>query len=253
VSQYMSDNFDGKVVVVTGAARGLGAEIARGFADQGASVVLVDVDADRLDESVLSLQADARRALGRLCDTTDRAGLMGLAKWVAEEVGPASVVVNNAGITGRACVGDAHAAELWDRTIQVNLTGTYNVSSAFLEQLKTTRGNIVNLSSVAGFTSGFSHAGYPASKAAISSLTRQLARELASFDVRVNAVAPGYFSTDLGKGTSTEVDEWLAWHCPLGRRGAPSEIVGPVLFLASAAASFVTGVTIPVDGGYLSV
>jgi len=244
---------DGDVVVVTGAARGLGEQIAHGFADQAMSVVALDIDADLLDTLVRKLRSLGRSAQGRVCDVSDREDVAAAAAWVAEEIGLASIVVNNAGITGRARIGETTAAALWDRTIEVNLTGTYNVTSAFLDRLKATSGSVVNLSSVGGFTSGFSHAGYPASKAAIAGLTRQLARELAPFGIRVNAVAPGYFSTDLGRESSVEVDEWLSWHCPLGRRGEPSEIVGPVLFLASGAASFVTGVTIPVDGGYLAV
>lgn len=145
------------------------------------------------------------------------------------------------------------ALPLWTRVIDVNLHGVYQVTTAFLESLRQRRGNIVNVSSVVAFTSGFTNAGYIAAKGGIRSLTQMLARELADDSIRVNAVAPGYFDTDMGMKGDPTGDAWIQWHCPMKRWGEPHEIGGPVAFLASPAASFVNGVTLPVDGGYLVV
>jgi NAD(P)-dependent dehydrogenase (short-subunit alcohol dehydrogenase family) len=171
-----------------------------------------------------------------------------------QRIGPIDVLVNNAGISGRGKIDDTEAPVLWDRSLSVNLEGLFNVTHAFIPALKVTRGCIINLSSIVAFVSGISTAGYVASKGAVRSLTQVLARDLAPFGVRVNAVAPGLMLTDMVKpqlavpgGT-----DWFMQRAPMARGGQPEEVVGPIIFLASDMASYVNGVVLPVDGGFLS-
>ena len=150
-------------------------------------------------------------------------------------------------------MGDEAAPAEWDRSIDINLTGTYNVSMACLADLKANRGVVVNIASVIAFVSGFAQAGYAASKGGVRSLTQSMCRELTQFGIRVNAIAPGYIDTPMLGGPNPVRDEWLSWHCPAQRLGRPEEIAAVAAFLCSDEASFVNGATIPVDGGYLAV
>jgi NAD(P)-dependent dehydrogenase (short-subunit alcohol dehydrogenase family) len=169
-------------------------------------------------------------------------------------MGPIDILINNAGISGKARIDDPNAAEVWDRLIEVNLQGLFNVTHAFVPALKASHGCIVNLSSIVAFVSGISSAGYIASKGAVRSFTQALARDLAPFGVRANAVAPGLMLTEM-VAPQLQVPggtDWYMSRVPMKRGGEPAEIVGPVVFLASALASYVTGVVLPVDGGFLS-
>lgn len=246
--------FEGKTVVVTGGARNLGAAICLAFASQGALVVLADANADAAREAADGLSVQGR-AVGLEVDVSDRDSVAGLASHVAERYGSISALVNNAGVAVAEPFESADAPEVWDRTIGVNLTGMFNTTHAFLPALRETSGAVVNLASVAGFTSGTTNAGYSASKGGVIALTRKLARDLARDGIRVNAVAPGYMDTPR-PGRSIDGDalqHLLDWHCPMRRLGLPHEVAAPVLFLCSADASYITGVTLPVDGGYLTV
>ncbi len=243
----------GDLALVTGAARGLGAAIAEELGRQGARVVVADIDELAWNATVKRLIDLGIDAAGITLDVTDYESVQTAAEVVIQNHGHVSILVNNAGIAGRCRTGMPEALPLWTRVIDVNLHGVYQVTTAFLESLRQRRGNIVNVSSVVAFTSGFTNAGYIAAKGGIRSLTQMLARELADDSIRVNAVAPGYFDTDMGMKGDPTGDAWIQWHCPMKRWGEPHEIGGPVAFLASPAASFVNGVTLPVDGGYLVV
>lgn len=132
----------------------------------------------------------------------------------------------------------------------MHLTGAFNMARAFLRALWATRGTIINVSVVA-FTSGFAHVGYVAAKGGVRTLTQAMCRELVPLSIRVNAVAPGYMDNAIGGKGDGSTDEWLNWHCPMKRFGLPHEVTAPIVFLASPAASFINGITLPVDGGYL--
>jgi NAD(P)-dependent dehydrogenase (short-subunit alcohol dehydrogenase family) len=245
---------ENKLALVTGGGGGLGTAIARGFAKEGARVIVADVRPDAAEAVADAIRAQGGEAWAEAVDVTDRAATQRLADALTARLGPIDVLVNNAGISGKARIDDPNAAEVWDRLIQVNLQGLFNVTHAFVPALKQSRGCIVNLSSIVAFVSGISSAGYIASKGAVRSFTQALARDLAPFGVRANAVAPGLMLTDMVKpqlqvpgGT-----DWYMGRVPAKRGGEPEEIVGPVVFLASGMASYVNGVVLPVDGGFLS-
>lgn len=248
------DLLKNKLALVTGAGGGLGSAIAQGFAREGARVVVADIDAARAASAAKVITDQGGQAWSETLDVTDREGVQKFAKALTERLGPIDILVNNAGISGRASMDDPQAPEVWDRIISVNLEGLFNVTHAFVPALKASHGCIINLSSIVAFVSGISSAGYIASKGAVRSLTQALARDLAPFGVRTNAVAPGLMLTEMiapqlavPGGT-----DWYMKRVPMARGGEVHEIVGPVIFLASEMASYVNGVVLPVDGGFLS-
>ncbi len=245
---------DNKLALITGAGGGLGSALALGFAREGARVIVADIDGARANAVAAQIQATGGQAWGEVLDVTDRDATRRWATELTHRLGPIDVLVNNAGISGRGKVDDPQAPELWDRILRVNLDGLFNVTHAFIPALKQTRGNVVNLSSIVAFVSGVSTAGYVASKGAVRSLTQVLARDLAPHGVRVNAVAPGLMLTEMVR---PQLDtpggtDWFMKRAPMARGGEPEEVVGPVVFLASAMASYVNGVVLPVDGGFLA-
>ena len=245
---------DNKLTLITGAGGGLGSALALGFAREGARVIVADIDGARATAVAAQIQATGGQAWGEVLDVTDRDATRRWATELTQRLGPIDVLVNNAGISGRGKVDDPQAPELWDRILRVNLDGLFNVTHAFIPALKQTRGNVVNLSSIVAFVSGVSTAGYVASKGAVRSLTQVLARDLAPHGVRVNAVAPGLMLTEMVR---PQLDtpggtDWFMKRAPMARGGEPEEVVGPVVFLASAMASYVNGVVLPVDGGFLA-
>ncbi|WP_333903285.1 SDR family NAD(P)-dependent oxidoreductase [Achromobacter insolitus] len=244
-----------KRVLVTGAGRGLGAAIAQGFANQGAAVIVADVDAALAEATAQAIRGAGGKALPAVLDVTDAAAVRAYAQWSATEHGNLDILVNNAGISARAPFDDPNTPEIWERVMSVNLQGTFNVTHAFVEQLKATRGAIVNLCSIVAYGCSISTAGYVVSKGGVRSFTEVLARDLAPHGVRVNAVAPGLMETEMTAGQRAQAQgtDWYMKRAPMARAGRADEIVGPVLFLASDMASYVNGVVLPVDGGYLAV
>ena len=170
-------------------------------------------------------------------------------------VGPIRILVNNAGIFLRGNITAPDGRARWDKTMAVNVQGPFNVTTAFVDQLKRTRGSIVNIASINSFTAPAGSGSYPVSKGALAQFTRALAVELAPDGVRVNALAPGIIATAMSEPTRADpkrLEAFLA-HVPMKRVGEPEELVGPVVFLCSDAASYVTGAILPVDGGFLGV
>ncbi len=243
-----------KLALVTGAGGGLGSAIALGFAREGARVIVADVQAGPAQATAERIRASGGQAWVETVDVTDRTATARWARDLTSRIGAIDVLVNNAGISGRGKIDDPQGPELWDRILSVNLDGLFNVTHAFLPALKQTRGNIVNLASIVSFVSGISTPAYTVSKGAVRSFTQVLARDLAPFGVRANGVAPGLMLTELVR---PQLDtpggtDWFMNRAPMRRGGQPDEIVGPVLFLASAMASYVNGVVLPVDGGFLA-
>ncbi|MDO5606231.1 MAG: SDR family NAD(P)-dependent oxidoreductase [Paracoccus sp. (in: a-proteobacteria)] len=244
----------GKIAVVTGAAQGNGRAIAQGLAAAGAVVMCCDINRAGAEAVAAGLTGAGGDALGLGLDVTDRAACADIAGVIAARFGPVSILVNNAGIIRRTPLdGDSFASD-WDAVLAVNATGVMNVTRAFLGDLIRTGGRIVNLASIMSVSAAPQIAGYATSKGAVLQLTRALAHDLAPHGVRVNAIAPGVIETPMTETTRANpeaIGRFMA-HTPLRRPGRPEELVGPVLFLASDASSYVTGALLPVDGGYLS-
>lgn len=246
---------DGRLAFVTGAGQGNGRAIARGLAQAGARVVCTDLHEGNAAETAASLRAEGAQAWAFHLDVTDAAACQALAARVAGECGRVDLLVNNAGIIIRENSAHPQAAEHWRRTLEVNVHGTFNVTQALLPALKAGGGAIVNLSSIAAFAGQGGSLGYSPSKGAIRMYTQSLAVELAPFGVRVNALAPGVIATPMTEPTRADPARLAGFlqRTPMGRVGQPEELVGPVLFLASdALSSYVTGATLPVDGGFLA-
>ena len=244
----------GKLALITGAGGGLGTAIAHGFVREGARVIVADVDTARATALALAIEQAGGHAWAETLDVTDRAATQQFAHAMLQRHGAIDVLVNNAGISGRGKADDPEAGALWDRIVSVNLDGVFNVTHAFIPALKQSRGCVVNLASIVSFVSGISTAGYVVSKGAVRSFTQVLARDLAPYGVRVNAVAPGLMLTDMVR-PQLEVPggtDWFMRRAPMARGGEPQEVVGPIVFLASEMASYVNGVVLPVDGGFLA-
>jgi len=246
----MAGLLEGRLALVTGAGSGIGAGIARGMAEAGARVLAVDINLEAARATAAALGGGAA---AYALDVSDRAACDALAGTVRREHGPIAVLVNNAGIIRRGLVTDDNARDAWDATLAVNLDGPYFMATAFLDQLVETKGSIVNIGSVQSFVAMRNSAAYTVSKGGVRSLTQALAIELSPKGVRVNAIGPGLIATPLN-ATARQNPAYMAQfenRIPLGRIGTPEDIAGPAVFLASDLARFVTGVTLPVDGGYL--
>ncbi len=239
---------------MTGAGRGNGAAIARGLAAAGAPVIVTDVDATMAEETAATIRAGGGDAHAFALDVTDAAACDALAARVAREIGPLRILVNNAGIYLRGGFLGPEARERWRRMLDVNIDGMFNVTMAFLDQIRSTRGAIVNMGSTNSFVAPAGSGAYPVTKGGVAQFTRALASELAAEGVRVNALAPGIIATAMTEVTRADprtLENYLV-HVPMRRVGEPEELVGPVVFLCSDAASYVTGAILPVDGGYLT-
>jgi NAD(P)-dependent dehydrogenase (short-subunit alcohol dehydrogenase family) len=245
---------DGRVALVTGAARGIGRAVARALAREGAVVAVTDVDSAGATETARAIVADGGAAWPSGLDVSDRGACEAMPAGFGGELGPLSILVNNAGIIVPGRVGDEGSAVNWDRTIAVNLTGPFNMCRAFHPQLRETRGSVINIASIRSFVAAGNAAAYAASKGGVMQLTKALAVEWGDEGIRVNAIAPGFVHSDLvppGEKTPQRESAIVA-RTPLGRQGEPDEIGGAAVFLASDEARFVTGAVIPVDGGYLA-
>ncbi|MCX4550418.1 SDR family oxidoreductase [Streptomyces sp. NBC_01387] len=243
--------FEGYSVLITGAGRGIGAATARRFTEEGARVLVTDLDGARAAKTAAELPG----ALPFTCDVTDRAAVEAAVAYAVEQFGALDVLVNNA----YACSPDAplfedEDDESWHRDLDATLSGAFRASRAALPHLAAAggRGAIVSVGSVNGEQDFGNHA-YSAAKAGLASLTRTLAGRAAPRGVRVNLVAPGTVATDAWTLRRPGVGfERAAEHYPLGRVGLPDDIAAAITFLASRDASWITGITLPVDGGLLS-
>jgi NAD(P)-dependent dehydrogenase (short-subunit alcohol dehydrogenase family) len=243
------------LVLVTGAGQGNGRAIAAGVAAAGARVVVTDVRHDTAESAAEEIRATGGKANAYPLDVTDALACTELAERVAHEIGDANVVVNNAGIIIRETIDSPRAHENWRQVLDVNVNGIFNVVHAWLPALRRTRGTIINVVSIASFVGVGGALGYSPSKGAVKLFTQALARDLAPDGIRVNAIAPGVIATPMTASTRGDPGRLASFmmRTPLGRVGQPEELVGPVLFLASPMASYVNGVILPVDGGFLAV
>lgn len=242
----------GKTAVVTGGGRGLGAAIATALAAKGAHVLVVDRNGEAAEIIVAQIKASGGSASAETLDIVDREAVMAFGGRMLEQYGKIDVLVNNAGIAPRIRINDPNQMQMWDQVINVNLTGQWDMTVALLPTLKHAGASVIFVSSIAGFTAPRSSAAYGATKAGVRSLVQYFARTLGPTGGRANGLAPGRMKSDLMTVTG-EAGEKFLQRVPLGRVGETHEIAGPAVFLASDMSSYVTGVTIPVDGGYLAL
>lgn len=248
----------GRVAAISGAAgpRGIGLATARLFAEHGANVAILDLDeaAAQAAAATLSTGLPGQRHLGLACDVTDRASTMAAAQAVLAQFGQADILVNNAGISQPVKIMAIEPAD-WDRILDVNLRGVLNLSQAFIPHFRSRKaGTIACMSSVSAQRGGgiFGGPHYAAAKAGVLGLAKAMARELGPDGIRVNCVTPGLVETDItGDALTPEMKAQIAAGIPLGRLGAPDDVAGVYLFLASDLSRYVTGAVIDVNGGML--
>ncbi len=241
----------GKVCVVTGAGRGIGAEIARRFSSEGAYVAVCDVDADSASKMAQEIEASGGRAISGAVDVTDASAVDAFCNRVVEDLGSLDILVNNAGISIDSLLV-RFRREDWDKVLAVNLTGAFNFCKAAARPMMKKRwGRIVNISSVIAIRGNAGQSAYAASKAGLIGLTKSLAHELAARNITVNAVAPGFIETPMTDRLSDDVKDSYFKQIPMSRFGKPSEVADAVLFLAGEGASYITGQVLHVNGGLL--
>mgnify|MGYP001336681938 CR=1 FL=1 len=244
----------GKLALITGAASGIGQAIAQRYANAGCRVVLTDLDEIACQATVRDIGAAGGEAWSFPLDITDINACDALAQHVGADVGPLDVLVNNAGLLIREGIDTPEVHRKFRRVFDVNVMGGFNVLHAFLPALRATHGCVINIASGAAFIAQAGCIGYSGSKGAVRMLTQSMAVDLAHDGIRVNAIAPGVIETPMTEATRNDPRRLEAFlrRTPLARLGQPDEIAGPALFLASPMASYVTGVTLPVDGGMLA-
>lgn len=238
-----------QVALVTGSGRGIGRAIALALAEQGAHLVINDVDAASAEETAAEVEARGRQALVQTADIVNEAQVEAMVDAVMERFGRLDILVNNAGLT-RDGLLVRMKDEQWDLVLDVNLKGAFHCTRAAARPMMKARyGRIVNIASVAGVIGNPGQANYSASKGGLIALTKTTALELASRGINCNAVAPGFIETVMTKQLPEEVREGWMKRIPLGRAGSAEDVAAAVCFLAGPAASYVTGQVLVVDGG----
>jgi 3-oxoacyl-[acyl-carrier protein] reductase len=248
---------DKHIAAVTGAASGIGRAIALGYAKEGAQVAVLDINTEGAAETVRAITGAGGKGYAFTLDVTDRDKCREVAAQIAGTIGQVSILVNNAGINRRnGFTGDPDAVlKDWQDIMAINLNGTFNVTHAFLGQLRATKGRIVNIGSIQSFVHVRTpnSPAYTTSKHGVLGFTRALAAELGKDGVRVNAIGPGLIETPLNekvRANNPEIVKIFLDHTPLGRTGKPEDMVGPAIFLASDLSNYVTGTIVMADGGY---
>lgn len=244
---------EGKTAIVTGGGRGLGAQIAQGFAEAGANVVVCSRKLEACEETAEGLKELGVKALALKCDVTDEQDVENVIRKTVEEFGTVDILVNNSGATWGALVEEM-PLEAWQKVMNVNVTGTFLMSRAAGQvMLKQKSGKIINISSVAGLggidPELMNTIGYNTSKGAVITFTKDLAAKWGQHNINVNAIAPGFFPTKMSEVLIERGKEQFLKQTPLNRFGSDEDLKGAALFLASGASDYITGDVVVVDGG----
>lgn len=238
-----------KVAMITGGGRGIGREIALLLAENGANIVLVDVDENTLAATAKEIEAKNVKVMASRTDVTSTSDTEKLADEIINKFGHIDIVINNAGITRDNLIMRMKEDE-WDKVLSINLKGTFNCTRAVARyMMKQKKGKIVNIASIIGIGGNAGQANYAASKAGVIALTKSAAKEFASRNINVNAIAPGFIQTAMTDVLKDEVKQKILERIPLARLGTSKDVAQAVLFLVSPAADYITGQTLVVDGG----
>ena len=243
---------DDKIAIVTGGSRGIGEAIARGFADQGAAVVISSRKQEGLDAVAESINASGGKAVPIACHAGKPDDIAALFDRVNKELGGVDILVNNAATNPYFGPAVDISESAFDKTLEVNLKGYFVMIQHAARQMKTAGGgSIINIASIAGIRPGPNEVTYALTKAAVINMTKGFAKELGPDGIRVNAIAPGLVETHFARVLveTKEIHDRIIAHTPLRRHGQPSEIAGAAIYFASAASSFATGATLVLDGG----
>jgi 3-oxoacyl-[acyl-carrier protein] reductase len=256
----MAGMLERHIAAITGSGSGIGRAIALGYAREGAQVVALDIDGKSAAETVDAITRGGGKAHSLTLDVRERDRCREVAALVKEKIGQVSILVNDAGINRRnAFTADAEAViKDWEDVLATNLYGVFNVTHAFLAQLRATKGRIINVGSIQSFmhVRTPNSPAYTTSKHGVLGFTRALAAELGKDGVRVNAIGPGFIETPLNekvRAANPALVKAFVDHTPLGRAGTAEDIVGPAIFLASDMSAYVSGSIVMVDGAYRTV
>jgi 2-deoxy-D-gluconate 3-dehydrogenase len=247
-------SLDGKTALVTGASRGIGKAIALALADAGANVVCASTTLDGSEETASSIEQAGRTAWRVAADLSKRHEALALAREVETEAGDIHILVNNAGTIRRAPAEEYSAGD-WDHVVETNLNSVFVLCQYFGQRMIVRRsGKIVNIASLLSFSGGITVPAYAASKHGIAGLTKALANEWARHNVQINAIAPGYFRTDNTQALQDDPtrSKQISDRIPAGEWGAPEQLGGAAVFLASPASDYVNGHVLVVDGGWMA-
>lgn len=246
---------NGRLALITGAGAGIGRAIAMAYVRAGARVILVDLAVDACAEAAAGIEAAGGKAWAFALDITEVPACEALAKKIHSDIGPIDILVNNAGILIREGIDSPQAHDNMRKIFDVNVMGGFNVLHACLPALRKTQGCVINIASAAALIAQRGCLGYSGSKGAVKMMTQSMAADLAKDGIRVNAIAPGVIETPMTAATRSDPTRLQAFmqRTPLARLGLPDEIAQPAVFLASAMSSYITGVTLPVDGGMVAV
>lgn len=246
-------DFKGQIALVTGASSGMGFATAKAFAEAGAAVALVDINAEKLGAATEALTKFGFKAIAIVCDVANETQAKAAVDRTVSELGRLDIAFNNAGILGPMCEMSDETVEGYDQTQAVNLRGVWTFMKHELQQMKKQgSGAIVNCSSLGGLVGLPGRAAYHASKHGVIGLTKSAALDVAARGIRVNAICPGCIDTPMGDAIDPEAMKVFLKDQPIGRMGRPEEVAAAVLWLCSPGASLIVGVALPVDGGFVA-
>jgi len=238
-----------KVSLITGGGQGIGRTIALSFADEGSHIAICDVNEDSLAETAKAVKAKGRECLTFTADVSKPDQVTGMVNKILDKFRKIDILINNAGIT-RDSLLVRMDEKLWDQVLDVNLKGTFNCSKAVAKPMMKARGGrIVNIASIIGLIGNPGQANYAASKGGVIALTKTVAKELASRNVNVNAIAPGFIKTAMTEKLTDEIKNLMLKEIPMGRLGEQKDVANLAMFLASDDSSYITGHVVQVDGG----